>query len=92
MDNLMTIAFEAHSSRTTPPPLPGHVGRDLLDDWTVAIRYGRTARADKKKRFASPKAEEMRPSSATGSGRRLSAHEAYRLPLPPDCIELCTGF
>jgi hypothetical protein len=58
MDNLLTVAFEAHN------PEKNHhsryqitVGRDLLDDWTIAIRYGR---AGQQKPFACPKADEMR--------------------------------
>ena len=43
MDNLLTVAFEAHNAE-----LNHHrryqitVGRDLLDDWTVSICYGRS--------------------------------------------------
>jgi hypothetical protein len=36
------------------------VGCDLLDAWTVAIRYGRTGQGGRELRYASPRAEEMR--------------------------------
>jgi predicted DNA-binding WGR domain protein len=84
MDNLLTVAFEAHN------PEKNHhrhyqitVGRDLLDDWTVSIRYGRTGQDGQQKRFASPKAEEMRQVIGERLRRRLSATRrigcAYRL-------------
>jgi hypothetical protein len=53
MDNLSTIEFEAHSSE-----LNHHRryrirrGRDLLDDWTVAICHGRTGKGGRE--FDSP--------------------------------------
>jgi hypothetical protein len=43
MDNLMTVVFEAYNTE-----LNHHrryqitVGRDVLDDWTVSICYGRS--------------------------------------------------
>ena len=74
MDNLLTVAFEAHN------PEKNHhrryqitIGRDLLDDWTVSIRYGRTGQDGQHKRFASPKAEEMRAVIRERLRRRLSA-------------------
>lgn len=54
MDNLLTVAFEAHN------PEKNHhcryqvtVGRDPLDHWTVAIRYGRTGQAGRELRYVS---------------------------------------
>lgn len=74
MDNLLFVAFEAHH------PEKNHhrryqitVGRDLLDDWTVAIHYGRTGHGGQQKRFASPKPEEMRTVIRERLRRRLSA-------------------
>jgi hypothetical protein len=61
MDNLLTVAFEAHH------PEKNHhrryqvtIGRDLLDAWTVAITYGRADKGGRELRFASPKPEDMR--------------------------------
>jgi hypothetical protein len=62
MNNLLAMAFQAHYAE-----LNHHhryqitVGRDLLNDWTVAIDYGRSGQEGHEKRFASPKAEEVRP-------------------------------
>jgi hypothetical protein len=36
------------------------VGRDLLDDWTVSICYGRSGQGGQLKRYASAQVEEMR--------------------------------
>ena len=43
MDNLLTVAFEAHGQeKNHHRRYQITVGRDLLNDWTVAIRFGRT--------------------------------------------------
>jgi predicted DNA-binding WGR domain protein len=53
MDNLLTVAFEAHN-----PELNHHrryqvtLDRDLLDAWTLSISYGRTGQGGQEKRFA----------------------------------------
>lgn len=84
MDNLFTIAFEAHNAE-----LNHHrryqitLGRDLLDDWTVSIRYGRTGQGGQEKRFASPRADEVRAVIRDRLRRRLTAPKrigcSYRL-------------
>ncbi len=84
MDNLFTIAFEAHNSE-----LNHHrryqitLGRDLLNDWTVAICYGRTGQGGQEKRFASPRVDEVRAVIRDRLRRRLSAPKrigcSYRL-------------
>ena len=43
MDNLLTVAFEAHNAeKNHRRHYVVAVGRDLFDDWTVSIRIGRT--------------------------------------------------
>jgi predicted DNA-binding WGR domain protein len=93
MDNLLTIAFEAHS------PEKNHhrryqvtVGRDLLDDWTVAIRYGRTGQGGQEKRFASPKAEEMQAVIRDRLRRRLSAPKRIGCPYRLTVLNSAPGF
>lgn len=74
MDNLLTIAFEAHHAE-----LNHHrryeitVGRDLLDDWTVCIRYGRIGQAGREQRFASASDEESKAVVRNRLRRRVSA-------------------
>jgi hypothetical protein len=42
MDNLLTVAFEAHHARKNHHlRYEVTVGRDLFDDFTVTVRYGR---------------------------------------------------
>jgi hypothetical protein len=84
MDNLLNIVLEAHH------PQRNHhrryeiiVGKDLLDDWTVKIRFGRSGQYGRVLQFASPKAEEMRCVIRDRLRRRLSAPKrigcSYRL-------------
>ncbi len=84
MDNLMTVAFEAHNQRENHHRrYQITVGLDLLDDWTVAICYGRTGQSGREMRFASPKPEEMMAVIRDRLRRRLSAPKrigcSYRL-------------
>jgi hypothetical protein len=84
MDNLLTVAFEAHH--------PGNnhhrryqvtVGRDLLDHWTVAILYGRVGQGGQERRYASINPDDMRAVIRDRLRRRLSAPKrigcSYRL-------------
>jgi hypothetical protein len=88
MDNLLTVAFEAHNAE-----LNHHrryqitVGRDLLNDWTVAICYGRSGQGGEERRFASPKAEEVRAIIRERLRRRLSAPKRIG-PLTADHAQL----
>jgi hypothetical protein len=46
MDNLLSLAFEAHhAERNNHQSYAVSIGRDLFDAWTVAIRYGRARQA-----------------------------------------------
>lgn len=93
MDNLLTAAFEAHN------PEKNHhrryqvtVGRDLLDDWTVAIRYGRAGQGGHEKRFASPKAELVRAIIRDRLRRRLSAPKRIGCPYRLTMLSMAPGF
>jgi predicted DNA-binding WGR domain protein len=93
MDNLLTVGFEAHNAE-----LNHHrryqitVGRDVLDDSTVSIRYGRTGQGGQMKRFASTQAEEVRAIIRDRLRRRLSAPKrigcSYRL----NALNSASGF
>lgn len=84
MDNLLNVAFEAHNAeenhhrryRVT-------VGRDLLDEWTVAISYGRTGQSGREMRYASAAPEDLKVIIRERLRRRLSAPKrigcSYRL-------------
>lgn len=74
MDNLMTLALEAHSDEQNH-----HrryeivVGRDLFDDWTVSVRYGRVGRGGQKQRYSSNEETEIRAIIRDKLRRRVSA-------------------
>ena len=74
MDNLLTVAFEAHhAEKNHHRHYQVTVGRDLLDAWTVAICYGRTGQGARELRYASPRPEEMQAVIRDRLRRRLSA-------------------
>ena len=81
MDNLMTLALEAHSDEQNH-----HrryeivVGRDLLDDWTVSVRYGRVGQGGQEQRYASKDASEIRAIIRDKLQRRLSAPKRIGCP------------
>jgi len=74
MENLLTIALEAHNT-----DLNHHrryeitVGRDLLDDWTVSIRYGRVGGGYQTQKFAGKDEEQIRAIVRERLRRRRSA-------------------
>src|SRR5262249_11981470 len=81
MNNLLTVGFEAHHAE-----LNHHrryeitVGRDLIGDWTVCIRYGRIGQV---RRFAGPHDGDTKAVVRDRLRRRLSAPKriecAYRM-------------
>ncbi len=93
MDNLLTVAFEAHNAA-----LNHHrryqitLGRDLLDDWTVAIRYGRTGQGGQEKQYASPKAEAIQAIVKDRLRRRLSAPKRIGCPYRLAAYDTAPGF
>ena len=81
MDNLLTLAFEAHNSEQNHHRrYEVTLGRDLLDDWTVVIRYGRCGQGSQGKQFASPEADEMKALIRDRLRRRLSAPKRIGCP------------
>lgn len=93
MDNLLTVAFEAHSQEGNHHRrYQITVGRDLLDDWTVAIHYGRTDQAGRELRFGSPKSEDMRAVIRDRLRRRLSAPKRIGCPYRLTAMSIAPGF
>jgi len=81
MDNLLTISFEAHSAeRNHHRQYKASLGRDLLGDWTLAIRYGRTGQGCREIRFGSPSPETIRQLLRQRLKRRLSAPKRIGCP------------
>jgi hypothetical protein len=93
MDNLLTVAFEAHcAEKNHHRRYEVTVGRDLLDDWTVEIRYGRCGQGSQGKQFASPKAEEMKALIRDRLRRRLSAPKRIGCPYRLAGLSAAPGF
>ena len=81
MDNLLCIAFEAHNhEKNHHRRYEVTVGRDLLNDWTVSIRYGRMGQGGRELRYAATEAEEMRAVIRERLRRRLSAPKRIGCP------------
>ena len=60
MDNLLTIALEAHNpERNHHRRYEITVGRDLFGDWTVGVRYGRVGGGGQELRYGAEQAEAM---------------------------------
>lgn len=84
MDNLLSATFEAHNpERNHHRRYSVSVGRDMLEDWTVTITFGRAGQGGREQRYASADAEEVRAILKDRLRRRLSAPRrigcAYRL-------------
>jgi predicted DNA-binding WGR domain protein len=93
MDNLLTVTFEAHSQEENHHRrYQITVGRDLLNDWTVAVRYGRTGQGGQEKRFASQKAQEMQAVIRDRLRRRLSAPKRIGCPYHLTALSAAPGF
>ena len=74
MENLLTVAFEAHHTENNHHRrYEVTIGRDLLDDWTITFRYGRTGQGGRELRYASAEAEELRAIIRDRLRRRISA-------------------
>jgi len=93
MDNLLSVAFEAHH------PEKNHhrryevvIGRDLLDAWMVVIRFGRTGQHGRELRYASPRAEEVQAVIRDRLRRRLSAPRRIGCPYRLTAISSAAGF
>ncbi len=67
------------------------MGRDLLDDWTVAIRYRRTGQAGREIRYAGPGEQEM-VAIIRGRLRRLSAPKRIGCPYRLAAYSVAPGF
>src|SRR4051812_45278587 len=93
MENLLTVAFEAHNAeKNHHRRYQVTVGRDLLDNWTVAIRYGRTGQGGRELRYAAAEAEQMRSTIRDRLQRRLSAPKRIGCPCRLAAFSAAPGF
>jgi predicted DNA-binding WGR domain protein len=93
MDNLLCLAFEAHSvEKNHHRHYAVTLGRDLLNHWTVAIRYGRTGQAGQERRYAAPEPEAIRVIIRDRLRRRLSAPRRIGCPYRLAAFSAAPGF
>jgi predicted DNA-binding WGR domain protein len=93
MDNLLTVAFEAHNAeKNHHRRYQMTLGRDLLNDWTVAISYGRTGQAGREICYAASQEEAMRAIIRDRLRRRLSAPKRIGCPYRLAAFSAAPGF
>lgn len=93
MDNLLTVAFEAHhDGKNHHRRYEIMIGRDLLDDWTLTVRYGRVGRVSQERRYASAEAGEVRAMIRDRLLRRLSAPKRIGCPYRLATFHTVAGF
>ena len=86
-------ALEAHNSEQNHHRhYAVTLGRDLLDDWTVAICFGRTGQRGRELRFASPSPDEMKAIIRDRLRRRLSAPKRIGCPYRLAAFSAAPGF
>jgi predicted DNA-binding WGR domain protein len=93
MDNMLTVAFEAHNAaRNHHRHYAVTIGRDLLDDWTVAICYGRSGQPGREVRYAAAEADAMQAIIRDRLRRRLSAPKRIGCPYRLAGFSAAPGF
>ncbi len=93
MDNLMNVAFEAHhAERNHHRRYEITIGRDLLDDWTVSIRYGRTGSGGHILRYAGQDTAKLQGIVKERLRRRLSAPKRIGCAYSLNSLNSAPGF
>jgi hypothetical protein len=93
MENLLSIAFEAHhQEKNHHRRYEIVIGRDLLDHWTVAVRYGRTGQSGTERRYGSPRREVMQAVVRDRLCRRLTAPKRIGCPYRLAVYSTTPGF
>ena len=93
MQNLLTIAFEAHHmERNHHRRYEIVIGRDLLDDWTVSICYGRTGMGGHVLQYGGLQAAELQAIVRERLRRRLSAPRRIGCPYRLTSFNAANGF
>ena len=88
MDNLLTLALEAHNAeKNHHRRYQVTLGRDLLDHWTVAIRYGRTGQAGRELHLRCGGSRRASPHHPRAIGSSPLRSEAHWVPLSPGGIQ-----
>jgi hypothetical protein len=83
MDNLLTLAFEAHhSERNHHRRYEIRIGRDLLDDRTVTIRDGRVGQGGQERHATARRSRTLRAILRESPAPQAFGTQAHRLRLP----------
>jgi predicted DNA-binding WGR domain protein len=81
MENLLTVAFEAHhEGNNHHRRYEVVIGRDLLQDWTLTIRYGRVGHLSQHRHYGSAQPEAIQAMIRDRLLRRLSAPKRIGCP------------
>jgi predicted DNA-binding WGR domain protein len=93
MDNLLSVCFEAHHAADNHHRhYAVTLGRDLLDHWTVAIRYGRIGQDGRELRYAAREPDAIRAIIRDRLRRRLSAPKRIGCPYRLAAFSAAPGF
>jgi predicted DNA-binding WGR domain protein len=93
MDNLLTLTLVAHNAeRNHHRHYAVTVGRDLLNDWTVAIRFGRTGQRGRELQYADADPLAIIAIIRDRLRRRLSAPKRIGCPYRLAEFSTATGF
>lgn len=93
MDNLLNVAFEAHhAGRNHHRCYEITIGRDLLDDWTVSICFGRTGQGGRMLRYAGRDVGKLQSIVNERLRRRLSATKRIGCPYRLKRLSAAFGF
>jgi predicted DNA-binding WGR domain protein len=93
MENLLAVSFEAHNpNRNHRRRYEVVIGRDLLDSWTLAIRYGRIGQGGRELRYAGTDPAAIRAIIRRSLRRRLSAPTRIGCPYRLVAVSAAPGF
>jgi hypothetical protein len=93
MENLMTVALEAHNAQHNHHRrYRVAVGSDLFGRWTVSIQYGRIGQAGRELRYSAAKLDELKGIVDDRLRRRLSAPRRIGCPYRLTAFQAATGF
>ncbi|GAB5515211.1 MAG: hypothetical protein Rhob2KO_29360 [Rhodopirellula baltica] len=74
MENLLTLALEAHNGdRNYHRRYEFQIGRDLFAIWTLSIRYGRVGTPLREENFSSDTVENLKQIAVARLHRRVNA-------------------
>ncbi len=93
MENLLTVALEAHhAEHNHHRHYKIAVGTDLFGQWTVSIRYGRVGQSGRELRYSAAKLDQLRGIVDDRLRRRVSAPRRIGCPYRLTSFNSASGF